>query len=126
MPGVRPLIGTATDFAPTLEPAFWDAVFVPYLVVVPYSKYQLVVCPSGSTVPVSVADVPLTLPGVPVCGTGLPAVANVRSVPAVVPVAFTATTRKWYVAPPISPLTAADTFLADVPEPALTAGVFVP
>ena len=76
--------------------------------------------------PVSVADVPVTLLGVSVCATGFPAVANVASAPAIVPVTFVATSLKWYVAPPIRPVTAADMLFAVVPEPALTAGVFVP
>ena len=66
MAGVRAAIGTETAWAPAVEPAPCDAVFVPYAVDVPNSKYQLVEWPAGLTVPVKVADVPVTAVGAPV------------------------------------------------------------
>jgi len=44
-------------------------------VLVPYSKYQLVACPFGLTVPVTVADVGLTVVTGPVIAPGAEAAA---------------------------------------------------
>jgi len=95
-------------------------------VVVPSSKYQLVEWPEGSIVPASIAEVPVTAVGGPVTETGLPDVVNVWSAPAVVPVAFVVTIRKWKLAPAARPVTAADMFFVPVPEPAFCTAVFEP
>jgi hypothetical protein len=44
----------------------------------------------------------------------------------VVPLEFRATIRKWYVVDALSPVTAADSLTAVLPEPALFAGVLLP
>jgi hypothetical protein len=62
-------------------------------VLVPYSTYQVVGRPFGSTVPFSVADVAVTLDAVPVTAAGADAVVKIPSAPRLVPAAFVATSR---------------------------------
>ncbi len=60
---------------------------------VPYSKYQVVARPFGSTVPVSVAEVGVTPVAAPVTAAGAAEVVKIPSAPRLVPAAFVATTR---------------------------------
>jgi hypothetical protein len=62
----------------------------------------------------------------PVWTPGGPVVANVWSLPALVPVAFDATIRKWYVVPAARRLTGIETVEVLLPEPTFFAVVFVP
>jgi hypothetical protein len=77
-------------------------------------------------VPLKVAVVSPTAWAEPVATTGAPAVVNVRSAPADVPDAFDATSRKWYVVPGVSPVTAVETFVEPVPAPVPLLGVAAP
>jgi hypothetical protein len=62
-------------------------------VLVPYSKYQLVACPFGVTVPLSFADVsPMELAD-PVTAEGAVVVEKVWSAPRLVPASLLATRR---------------------------------
>ena len=60
---------------------------------VPYSKYHVVARPFGSTVPLSVADVTVTLVAEPVTATGAAEVLKIPSAPRAVPELLVATTR---------------------------------
>jgi hypothetical protein len=82
-------------------------------------------CPSGSTIPLNVADVVVTRLAVPVVtsGRGRLDVLKVWSAPLVVPEAFVATTRKWYVVLAASDPTAAEAATFAAPAPAFVAGV---
>ena len=60
---------------------------------VPYSKYQLVARPFGSTLPFSVAEVGVTLVAAAVTATGAAEVVKIPSLPRAVPAALLATTR---------------------------------
>jgi hypothetical protein len=62
-------------------------------VLVPYSKYQVVARPFGSTVPLRVAVVVDTLVAEPVTATGPAEVVKIPSAPRSVPAPFVATTR---------------------------------
>jgi hypothetical protein len=66
----------------------------------------------------------VTEPAACVVTDGLSPVVSVRSDPAVVPAAFVATSRKWYVVPAVRPLRLVDTATPLDPDPALasTAG----
>jgi hypothetical protein len=96
---VVPVVSLVSD-ADTLvfavpEPAFFDDVDDPYAVVVPYSKYQEVVCPLGFTLPLSVAVVAATAVAAVVTAVGAIEVEKVRSDPVAVAAVFVATRRKW-------------------------------
>ena len=58
---MSPDTGAETPVVLVPEPALFSAVFEPYPVLVPYSKYHVVARPFGSTVPLSVAVVVVTL-----------------------------------------------------------------
>ena len=60
---------------------------------VPYSKYHVVARPFGSTVPLSVAVVVVTLVADPVTATGPADVVKIPSAPRAVPGLFVATTQ---------------------------------
>ena len=60
---------------------------------VPYSKYQTVARPFGSTVPFSVAELVVTFVAAPVTAAGAAEVAKIPSAPRLVPAPFVATTR---------------------------------
>ncbi len=60
---------------------------------VPYSKYQFVVRPFGSTVPLSVAEPTVMLVAEPVTDRGGERVVKTPSAPRVVPPPFVATNR---------------------------------
>lgn len=60
---------------------------------VPYSKYQVVARPFGSTVPASAADVAVTLEAAPVTATGPDEVLKMPSSPRLVAAPFVATRR---------------------------------
>jgi hypothetical protein len=62
-------------------------------VLVPYSKYQLVGRPLGSTVPFSVADVVVTAVTLPVTAAGTEEVVRIPSAPRPVPAVLVATKR---------------------------------
>src|SRR6266566_3294423 len=96
---------------PPPEPTLFAAVFRPYAVDVPYSKYAVVACPFDAGFVVT---------------AGAAVVTKVLSAPRLVPASLVATTRKWYVFPVASPVTAAETAISDVPAPASFTGVFVP
>ena len=121
--GARPETPTLTLRRPAAESRRVVDDRDPYRVLAPYSKYQLVVRPRGSTAPVSVAVVEPTPCAAPVSAAGAATVTNVWSPPTVVPEAFVATRRKWYVAPGLRPASDVETFLSFVPEPALCAEV---
>src|SRR5579864_848108 len=92
----------ATADAPA--PMACTAVVVPYAVVRPYSKFAFVVDTFGFAVPLSVALVTPTLVAEPVTVVGAQAaVVNVPSEPGVVPTAFVAVARKWYVVLQVRP-----------------------
>jgi hypothetical protein len=76
------------------DPALPSGVFDPYAVLVPYSKYQLVDCPFGFTVPLTVADDGPTEDAEPVTTTGGGGVLKVPSAPRPVPALLAATNRK--------------------------------
>ena len=59
----------------------------------PYSKYQLVASPFGTTVPVSFAEVKVIEVVEPVVGVGAPTVENVASAPRPVPASLVTTSR---------------------------------
>ena len=94
VPGLRPVSEreTPTGFVP--EPALLALVFEPWLEVVPYSKSQLVACPFGVTVPLSLAVVGAIEVAAPVTTAGAPIVENVRSAPRLTPASLVATSRK--------------------------------
>jgi hypothetical protein len=75
------------------EPTLFAGVLEPYPVPVPYSKYQVVDRPFGSTVPLSVAEETVTPVAEPVTATGADAVVKIPSPPRVVPPLLVATTR---------------------------------
>ena len=60
---------------------------------VPYSKYQTVARPFGSTVPFNVAELVVTFVALPVAAAGAADVAKIPSAPRLVPAPFVATTR---------------------------------
>ena len=60
---------------------------------VPYGKYQVVARPFGSTLPLSVAELTVTLVAEPVTATGAVGVAKIPSAPRAVPAPFVATSR---------------------------------
>jgi len=93
---------------------------------VPYSKMYDVERPFGSTVPFNLAPVDESELAAVVVAAGGSAVTKVASAPSDVPPVLVATTRKWYVLPAVRPPTPVETALADVPEPASAAAVFVP
>jgi hypothetical protein len=62
-------------------------------VLVPYSKYQVVARPFGSTDPATVAVVSVTAVAAPVVATGAGEVEKIPSWPLVVPALLVATTR---------------------------------
>jgi hypothetical protein len=70
--------------------------------------------------------VSLTLDAAFVVTTGAADVKNVWSEPRLVPASLVATSRMWYVLPIVSPVTAAATEIALLPDPASFTGVFVP
>ena len=92
-PAVRPLTGAETGFAALPDPASNVAVFAPYEVDAPYSKYHVVGSLFGFTVPPRVAVVGPTPVAGEVTTTGGDAVVKRPSPPFVVAVAFLATRR---------------------------------
>jgi hypothetical protein len=62
-------------------------------VLVPYSKNHVVARPFGSTLPLSVAEVGVTLVAAPVTTAGAAEVVKSPSAPRLVPAPFVATTR---------------------------------
>jgi hypothetical protein len=62
-------------------------------VLVPYWKYQVVARPFGSTVPLSVAELTVTLVEEPVTALGADGVVKIPSPPRVVPLPLVATSR---------------------------------
>jgi hypothetical protein len=66
----RPEIAIETETALDPDPALFAAVFVPYPVVVPKSKYQVVSRPFGLTEPLRWAEVVETELGEPVATDG--------------------------------------------------------
>jgi len=98
----------------------------PYAVVVPYSKWYVVERRLGLTLPFSVALVSNTDDAADVVTDGTAPVVNVRSDPVVVPPAFTATSRKWYVVLAARAVRSADAATPLVPDPALVSDVLDP
>jgi hypothetical protein len=70
VPEERPERSADTAVVVDPEPALADAVFDPYDVDFPYSTYQVVDCPPGSTLPVTVALVEPTAVVGPVVAFG--------------------------------------------------------
>ena len=95
MPDLSPftVFETLVELEP--EPALEDDVFVPYAVVVPYSKRYVVERPFGSTFPFSLALVDPTELAAEVVTAGGSAVTKVASAPSTVPAELVATRRKW-------------------------------
>jgi hypothetical protein len=94
VPGFSRVSERETLTGPVPEPALLALVFKPWLDVVPYSKIQLVACPFGVTVPLSLADVGVTEVAARVTTAGAPIVENVRSAPRLTPASLVATRRK--------------------------------
>lgn len=93
VPAVSSPMGTDAVRAPGLELWLCVAVRTPYAVVGPYSKYHEVEWPRASTEPLSVAVVEVTALAAAAVTPGGPVVVKVWSAPALVPIAFVATTR---------------------------------
>ena len=70
MPALSPVKPADTATAAEPDPALFAAVFDPYDVPVPYSTYQVVVWPPGTTLPVTVAVVESTVVVGPVVAEG--------------------------------------------------------
>src|SRR3954464_6364643 len=104
-----------TPFVP--EPALLAAVLVPYLVLVPYSKYQFVATPLGLTVPPSFADVKVIELTEPVTAAGALVVEKVLSALRLVPASRVPTSRKWKVRPLARPVRGALTATEAEPAP---------
>jgi hypothetical protein len=77
----------------------------------------------GFTVPLKVAEPPVTPPPEPVVTVGVAAVETTSLAPVTVPDALVATSRKAYVCPGFNPETTAETCVAAEPAPASTDGV---
>ena len=93
VPGVSPVIVRETLPGLLPDPALEDGVWVPYAVVVPYSKRYVVGRPFGSTCPLSRAPVPVIEVAGVVVAPGGEAVKNVASAPLDVPAELTPTKR---------------------------------
>lgn len=93
-PGARFETVAATVSVAVPEPAPFEDVRDPYVVLVPYSKNHEVERPFGFSEPPSVADLGPTAAAAPVTAVGGLWVVNVLSAPVTVPASLVATIRK--------------------------------